>query len=160
MNQSQADELIQLLKKHELCIGALYETFATILPESKDHWLAFAKEERQHAQWIETLHTHLKKGNISLEQIKITSQSTKLAIDYAEKLGQQVIRDKPDLQQVIAYAINLEKSLLESSFFKVFKLDEPNASNIRDRLQQATRDHVARMTAWREEVRNKEEANR
>jgi rubrerythrin len=81
MDKEQIDELIRYLVKHELTIASLYENFATILPESKDDWMSLTKEERLHAKWIDTLHTHLKNEKITFEQTQFTIQSVKTAIN-------------------------------------------------------------------------------
>jgi hypothetical protein len=139
MNKMQIDEFIQLLQKYELSIAVLYETFASILPPSGSDWMAFAKEERLHAKWIRELHTQLKNENISFEQTKFTVQSTKTAIGYVENQVAKVIKDKPDLKQPLNIAINIEKSLLESAFLRVFKLNGPKAQQIQARLEEATK---------------------
>ena len=119
MNNKQIDELFQLVEKYELSIASLYETFASVLPESKDAWMVFAKEEHLHAKWINRLYTYVKDGKIQLKQTKLTSQSTKTAIDYIENQIEKTLKEEPDLKQFLNIAINIEKSLLESSFFKV-----------------------------------------
>ena len=153
--KAQIDELIQLLQKYELSIAVLYETFASILPLSeisKKAWIAYAKEERLHAKWINELHTQLEKENISFEQTKFSAQSTKTAIGYAENQIDKVIKGKQDLIQALNIAINIEKSLLESAFLRVFKLNGPKEQKIQDRLEEATKLHVDRLIEWRTKV--------
>ena len=120
MNQTQTDELIQLLQKYELSIAALYETFASLLPSSQEAWMVFADEERLHAQWISSLYTHLKNEQMSFEQTKFTVQSVKTAILYVENQIDKIKKSKPDLKQFLILAINIEKSLLEGAFFRTF----------------------------------------
>ena len=152
MNKQQIDELIQLLEKYELSIATLYETFASVLPESKNAWMAFADQERNHAKWLNTLYTHLKDGKISSEQTKFTVQSTKTAIDYIETQIDKTVKEKVDLKQSLNIAINIEKSLLESAFFKVFKLSIPEVQKIRSRLEEATKSHIDRLMEWRKSI--------
>ena len=76
MNNKQMDELFQLLEQYELSIASLYETFASVLPETKDAWMVFAKEERLHAKWINSLYAYVKDGKIQPKPTKITTQST------------------------------------------------------------------------------------
>lgn len=154
MNIQQTEELIQLLQKYELSIAALYETFASVLPESKNAWMSFADQERIHAKWISTLYSHLKDGKIAYEQIKFTVQSAKTAIDYIEAQIDKTLKEKPDLNRSIIIAINIEKSLLESAFFKVFTLNSPEAQKIRSRLEEATKSHIDRLMEWRKSTLN------
>ena len=152
MDQTQTNELIQLLQKYELSIAALYETFASILQQSKNAWMAFAKEELLHAKWINELHTQLKSENISFEQTRFTAQSTSTAIGYVESQVDRAIKDKPDLIQSLNIAINIEKSLLESAFFRIFKLNGPKAQQIQARLEEATKFHIDRLIEWQTNI--------
>jgi rubrerythrin len=158
MNNAKIDELIQSLQKYELSIATLYETFATILPSSKKAWLAFANEERLHAKWINTLHAHLKNEKISFEQTKFTVQSTKTAIDFIENQIDTIIKNKTDLKQSLSIAINIEKSLLESAFFRVFKLSGPKAQKIQTRLEEATKAHIEGLIKWQAHIKKHNKA--
>jgi len=152
MDKTQIEELIHLLQQYELSIAVLYETFSSILPSTKNAWVTFAKEERLHAKWINTLHAHLKNERISFEQTKFTVQSVKTAIDYVEDQIDQAIKAKPDINKAVNIAINIEKSLLESAFFRVFKLSGPKAQEIRTRLEEATKAHIDRLIEWQENI--------
>ena len=152
MNQKEIDEFVQLLEKYELSIADLYETFASMLPQSRDAWMSFVKEEHLHAKWIGQLQALLKNETISFEQKTYTLQATKTAINYLEKQIEQVKRDKPDLLQVLNIAIDIEKSLLESAFLRVFKLNGPKAQKIQARLEKATKIHADRLIDWRADM--------
>lgn len=152
MIKQQIDELIQPLIKYELSIATLYETFASVLPESKNTWMAFADEERLHAQWINGLYTHLKNGKISPEQTKFTVQSVKTAIYYIETQVAKAQKEKIDLKQALTIAVNIENSLLESAIFRVFKLNIPEAQKIRLRLIEATKSHIDRLIKWQKSI--------
>jgi len=148
MVPTRIDELIQVLAKHELSIAALYETFASKLPEAKQEWLVFAEEERLHAKWVDKLYLYLKEGRIPLEGTKFTVQSVKTAIDYVEKQIQRVSKEPPDLKRFLNMAIDIEKSLLETAFFRLFKLTAPEAQKVRTRLEEATRVHMKKLIEW------------
>lgn len=152
MNKTEVDELLDLLQQHELKISALYETFASNLPSSRDAWLSLANEEKLHAKWINTLHAHLKNESISLEKTKFTCQSVRTAIAYIENTTASAAKNKPDLKKSLIIAINVEKSLLESQFFTVFELSNLNAQNIRSRLEEATNSHVNKLLEWQRRV--------
>ncbi|MFC1844794.1 hypothetical protein ACFLZ5_08400 [Thermodesulfobacteriota bacterium] len=154
MNKEQVDELIQLLLIYELSIAELYENFAALFPSAKKNWLAYAKEERLHAKWIETLHTRLKNEKISFEQTKITVQSTRIAIDFIEKQIAKAKKSETDLKQAVTIAVDIEKSLLESAFFNIFKLSSPKAINIQSRLVEATKIHIKKLIEWQATLEN------
>ena len=149
MDNKQIDELFHLLEKYELSIARLYETFATLLPETKDSWMVFAKEERLHARWINRLYSYVKDGKIQQEQTKITKQSTLMAIEYIENQIDKTLNSKPDLKQFLNTAIDIEKSLMESAFFKIFDLNTPATQKIKAQLKEATSSHLQGLIEWR-----------
>ncbi|WP_054029272.1 hypothetical protein [Desulfatitalea tepidiphila] len=152
MVPTKIDELIQLLAKHELSIAALYETFASKLPETKQEWLVFAEEERLHAKWVDKLNLFQKEGRIPLESTKFTVQSVKTAIDYVEKQIERASKEPPDLKRFLNMAIDIEKSLLETAFFRLFKLTAPEAQKVRTRLEEATKVHIQKLIEWKTRI--------
>lgn len=151
MQKEQMHELIELLQKYELSVAALYETFADLMPSSQKAWYDYAQEERLHAKWISTLHGYLKSEKISFEQTRFTAQSTRTAIQYIEKQIDSVKKTTPDLRKALAIAIDIEKSLFESTFFRVFKLGGPKAASIQFQLIEATKIHLEKLVQWQEE---------
>ena len=152
MNPDQIDTFIQLLQKHELVIAALYDKFGDLCPESKKAWQGFAAEERRHARWIGALQTHLDSKTVSFEQTRMTIQSATIAIEYIERQIESIEETQIDLKKALIIALDIEKSLLESAFFKVFKLGGPKADSIRSRLMEATEAHIKRLIDWQKEV--------
>lgn len=153
MTREEIDELIQLLQKYELSIAALYETLASVLPQSEARWMKMAKEERLHAKWIGELHDHLDHENISFEATKLTAQSARTAIRYIAGQTDKMGKNAPDLVGALNLAIDVEKSLLESSLLRVFVLHGPKAQQIQTRLEAATRAHVDQLIEWRSHAR-------
>jgi len=153
MHKEQIEEFIRLLQKYELSIATLYETFATILPSSRRAWLAYANEERLHAKWISVLHAQMNNERISFEQTKFTTQSIRTAIEYIESQIDRVKESETDLKQALIIATDIEKSLLESAFFTVFKLSGPKAKEIQSRLLDATATHIKGLIEWQKNIR-------
>lgn len=155
MDEQRITELVKVLEQYELTVAALYETFASVLPESREAWLVFAAEERLHAQWIGALHTHLKDGRISFEQTRFTVRSVQTAITYIEGQIARLAPRKIDLSQSLHIAIGIEKSLLESAFFRVFDLSGDQARKVRARLIEATRTHLDHLVAWQRSLEHR-----
>lgn len=153
MNKEPTEELIRLLEEHEKSLAALYEAFASLFPDFKKQWLGFAEEEYLHAGWLNKLYTHQQSGKITFQQTRITTQSIKTAIIFLEEQKDKALKEKPDLARCLDLAINVEKSLLEGPFFKVFQLTAPETQNIRRKLEEATRTHINGLAQWRAEIR-------
>jgi len=153
MNDIQVKEFIQVLQQYELSIAALYETFANILPSSKDTWLKFSKEERLHAKWINVLHSHMKGEIISFEQTNMTTQATKTSISYIESQIDKAKESQVDLKQALIIAIDIERSLLESAFLRVFQLKGSKGKKIQSKLFEATKAHIKGLIEWQANIR-------
>ena len=149
---NQLKEIFHNLERFELSVAVLYETFAALLPESKNAWLVFAGEERLHAGWVKRLYGDVKEGKIPLGPAHFTVQSIQLAIDYTESQTAKVAQEKPDLQKFLNIAINTERSLLERAYLKMFNLTAPEAQKIRTQLEEATKSHLEGLIAWRARV--------
>lgn len=149
LTKDQIDELIELLRQYELSIAALYDTFARLLATHEKAWSKFANEERLHAKWISTLHDYLKKEKLSIEQTNFTIQSTRTAISYIEKQIEKAGASDLDLRKALSIAIDIEKSLFESSFFRIFQFKGSKAVKIQSQLIQATKIHIDKLIQWR-----------
>ena len=91
--------------------------------------------------------------NITFAQTKITMQSIKTAIDYIESQIEKAIGGEVELKRALIIAIDIEKSLLESAFLKVFKLSGPKAQKIQSRLLEETGGHLERLMEWQSNIR-------
>jgi hypothetical protein len=149
LTKEQIDELIELLRQYELSIAALYDTFAGLLVSDGKPWTEFANEERLHAKWISTLHEYFEKEKLSIEQTNFTVQSTKVAISYIEKQIIKIGESDLDLLKALSIAIDVEKSLFESAFFRIFQFNGPKAVKIQSQLIQATKKHLDKLIQWR-----------
>ena len=152
MDDNQLNELIRLMRENELALSALYETCAGLFPEHRDAWTAFAKEEQRHAKWVETLHTHLKNERITFDQVHFTIQSVRISIDYINRERIRVSTQPVDLKKALNIAVNMEKSLLENAFFKIFKLSNTSAAAIQTKLEEETKSHLHRLVDWHDSI--------
>ena len=73
-------------------------------------------------------------------------------VDYIEGKIKDVSTSKIDLKQALIIAIDIEKSLLESGFFRVFNLSGPKAAKIRSRLVEATKAHKDSLIKWQADI--------
>ena len=149
LTNKQIEELIELLRNYELTIAALYDTFARRLVSDGKVWTKFANEERLHANWISTLHNYLKNEKFSVEKTNLTIQSTKTAISYIEKQIEKTGESDLDMLKALSIAIDIEKSLFESAFFRIFQFNGSKAEKIQSQLIQATKIHLEKLIQWR-----------
>jgi hypothetical protein len=146
-------QLIEALKQYELTVAELYATFADVYPDTAAEWRRMVSEEQIHAKWVDALYAHVLKKNLSLAKTAVTLRSVSTAIDYVQKIAEKVRRSPPPLLQAVSLALDIEKSILESAFVKVFDFSSVQARLTQDRLLRETRLHLEQMTAWQAELK-------
>ena len=152
MNKTERDCLVDTLIKFELAVAELYAAFGTVFPGDWARWNEFVEEERLHAQWLTKLKIYLKNEIISFQETKITALAVNHAIGFIKQQTSRARRNEIGLKQAILIALDIESSALESSFFKIFAFNTPNAEKIRRNLASATRDHRERFVLWLDRV--------
>ena len=78
-------EVFELLKKHELTISKLYETYAEKFTKKHTFWSTLAWEEEDHAKNIEKLAEMVKNGQVAFDKTKYNPNAVQTSIDYAER---------------------------------------------------------------------------
>jgi hypothetical protein len=81
-------------------------------------------------------------------------QSSRIAINFIEKQIAKAKKSEIDLTQAVTIAVDIEKSLLESAFFNIFKLSDPKAINLQSRLVEATKIHKKKFLEWQASLEN------
>lgn len=146
-------QLIEALKQYELTVADLYATFAEVYPGAGAEWRRMVSEEQTHAKWVEALYAYVAKDVLSINKTAVTLPSVLTAIDYVRKLNEQVKRTPPPLLRAVSLAVDIEKSILEKAFLKVFDFRSPQARRTQERLLRETRLHLEQMSAWQAELK-------
>ena len=129
-DQSPTPEVLAKLKIHEQALGRLYKAYARRFPAQAEFWSRLAREEDEHAGWIDTLQAEFRDDPSSLVTNRFPVAAVEHSIAFIDKLITKA--DAPDLTSLnaVAAALNLEQALLENKYFEVFETDKVEAKRL------------------------------
>jgi hypothetical protein len=118
VNVSDSD-LVDLLVKHELALGELYEGFAEALTGHKQLWRTLAAEEHGHAEMVETLRGDPAVDRWLLHGTGVKPFAVKSSIDYMQNIATRARAGGLSSLQALSIARDMETSLIEEQFSKM-----------------------------------------
>lgn len=144
-------EILDLLVEHEEALQELYSFYATAVAGSSDFWSRLATEESEHGATIRALRHKVEDGSVQFRPGRFSVPALASSLEHVR--GQLAkAKDTPvSLAQALSTALDLEKGLIEASFYEVFEGDDPQLQHVLERLAAATREHRDRIQkAWEE----------
>ena len=145
-------KIIDLLLEQEMLLARLYTTYSKKFQELQDFWRELAKEERQHAKWIQQLYEAEKDSLVLFDEGRIKTYTMKTFISGLEEALGKVELKEFDSWRAIVYACDIERSLIEKNVFSHFYGLTENAINVLKLLKKHTDDHLNRL----EDLRSKQ----
>jgi hypothetical protein len=146
-----ADAIVEALKEHEKALARLYEAYAERFPEYEEFWAELAREEIQHASWLDTILTRIENSAEDFVVERFSIATIEHSIGYVEQLATRAHQPDFVLINALSTALQLEKALIENNYFEVFEGDSANTKRILDLLAQSTQIHYEKLyNAWRE----------
>jgi hypothetical protein len=112
-------DLVDLLVKHELALGALYEGFAEVLAGHKQLWRTLAADEQGHAERVETLRGDRAVNRWLLHGTGVKPFAVKSSIDYMDNIATRARAGGLSSLQALSIARDLETALIEEQFSKM-----------------------------------------
>ncbi|MBN2557989.1 MAG: hypothetical protein JXB33_04445 [Clostridia bacterium] len=112
--------IVQLLVDYEMAMAGLYEVCAARFPSYKDFWLRLSAEEKGHAKAIGSLMEKVDGKNVILDATVFKARPIEISIEYADEVAKRVSERDIDLLGALSLAADIEKSLIESKFYKIF----------------------------------------
>jgi hypothetical protein len=136
---------LDLLKEHELAIGRLYAAYARRFPRDREFWLGLSQEERQHAEWVESLRVRVDEDRSALAANRFPTGTIELSLAYVSRLIESA--DAPSLTRAnaLSIALDLERALLEHKYFEVFRSGNPQIERTLQLLRQCTQSHLQKV---------------
>lgn len=134
-------DIMHMLAKQELALSALYRTYAELFPDRADFWQELVEDEKLHARWIEALFADVESGEIDFNQDRFNLEAIVKMIQY---IDQQISRTKNEhinMINAVSITLDLEKSMIEDSFFEVYEGDHPSLRSTLNGLRKATQGH-------------------
>ena len=76
--------IIVLLTQQELLVAEIYRFFAGLYPDLREFWGDLAKEQMEHATWIEYLYKKASEGSVYFNEDKIKTYTVESFVKYLE----------------------------------------------------------------------------
>jgi len=150
------EQIVDLLAENELAIKQLYEFYAKTFPEEASFWLSIASQEKEHAEALLSLKEKLDDINVYFDEKRFTPEAIQSTKDYIDERIKYVIDNKIDILTALSIARDLENSLIERNYFKVFESDTPEIKNVLKKLETETLKHRKMVEDKYEEIENQQ----
>jgi rubrerythrin len=134
-----------LLTQQELLVAELYRFFAGLFPEYRTFWDNLAREEMEHATWVEYFYKKASTDTVRFEEGKVKTYTVESFVKY---LGENLakVKDKaPTLQAAFSLALNIENSLIVRRVFDFFLSSDPEILSILKDLRSKLFEHRRRL---------------
>lgn len=141
IRKAQAD-IITRLASCEQAISTLYAFFGHYFPDENNYWASLAKEEQNHAAYLNALLNILEKGYLFKNIGRFDAQAIQAIIDIATAAISKTREKGMTTNEAAALALQIESSLLDSGFYNIVETDAPEYRMIAKTLSKDTRRHI------------------
>ena len=152
MQSADINDLVAQIRRHELTLAKMYAQFAKSYPNHRQLLSQLAREEVQHAEWMKSLAQHHAKGRLGLSDFKLNPQVLKTSISHLEKQIEESKQGRLSLRKAVSIALDVEKSMIENKFFKIFDLVDGKRDRIRAGLEKETSKHRQKLEKLLSEI--------
>lgn len=145
-------KIIELLIEYELAVSELYRECAEKFEEHRDFWSELADEEIIHSDNIRKLTDEAIAKNAIIDEKAFAVRPVEISIEYSKEITKRVRDNKIDLLSVLSLAYDLESSLIESQYHKVFVGKEEKVNELIRQIHMESADHGERVRIMKEKV--------
>jgi ERCC4-related helicase len=139
------EKIISLLIRQELLVAELYRFFAGLYPDLREFWNDMAKQEMEHATWIEYLSNKARNGEVIFKEEKIRTYTVESFLKYLEENLAKVKERAPTPKAAFSLALSMENSLLLKRIYYHFQCANPELSAVLTGLRVKLEDHRKRI---------------
>lgn len=145
-------EIIELLAAHEAAIARLYNVYGEVLTGYRDFWQRLAREETRHATWLKNLAVLAERGEISVDRRRFAAEVIKKSMEYMDREYETAAGGLASIESALDTAGIIEKSMLESEYFKILEADSPQVQKILTALAADTDEHLQKIKRARSQI--------
>lgn len=143
MDQKEYQLLIlDEMAKNEEKLSKLYALFMQKYPSRNEFWQSLAQEEVGHGHWIRTLRMRVEEGAVLFQQGRF---SIDVLNDFYKYIGGQIVHfdglEEFPLIDALQVSKDVENTMLEKEFFKVFAGDAVELEILLLALEYSTKNH-------------------
>jgi len=139
------EQIVDLLAENELAIKQLYEFYAKTFPKEAVFWLDIANDEKDHAMALLSLKEKVDDIYVYFDEERFTPEAILSTKNYINERIKYVIENKINFLTALSVARDVENSLIERNYFKVFESDTPKIKNVLKKLEKETLEHRTRV---------------
>ncbi len=143
--KSYQSKIIELLIQQELLIAELYRFFSILYPGTRDFWNDLAREEMEHATWIEYFFNKTQSSEIVFREEQLKTYTADSFVKYLQDNISKVKERAPTQQAAFALAMNIENSLLVRKIFDRFESSDKELEMLIRKLQEGLTEHRKRI---------------
>lgn len=115
------ESILDVFFKNKCRIKELYELYSRKFPEAAGLWRSLATAEAGHMKVLSDLRIKFRRGNAFFIISKHAGQITGYIGDFIEARLKQAHFEKMSLEDALASALRIERSLLEKKPLEIFK---------------------------------------
>ena len=138
-------EIIELLAMHEEAIGQLYMLYSEKLPNKKDFWISFYKEELDHASWLRRLCPKIEKGLFEFNEGRFKLDIINKSLNIVKERIRKTEKGRINHIEALWAALEIENNILESKFCEIYKTDSEELSQLLRGLEDSYKEHRNRL---------------
>lgn len=136
------EQVLLALANNELLISKLYQRYSENIPEMRNFWLKLVGEEIRHHRMILELNNKIAAGEVSFDEDRFKLKPIELVQSYLSEKIEEADSKKPSAKVSLAFAVDVESSLLERKIFTVFDTDSEDLRELLISLTEETREHL------------------
>jgi rubrerythrin len=135
-------QVLVALANNELLISKLYQRYSENVPEMRNFWLKLVGEEIHHHRMILELNNKIAAGEVFFDEKRFKLKPIELVQSYLSEKIEEADSKKPSARESLAFAADVENSLLERKIFTVFDADSEDLKELLISLTEETRQHL------------------
>lgn len=147
-----SNRIIELLIEYELAVSGLYRECAGRFNDQSDFWSELADEEISHADNIRRLTDAAIADETEINVNAFAIRPVETSIEYAVEITDRVRKGKIDLLKVLSLSYDIENSLIESEYHRVFTGKNERINEFIRQIHMESGDHKERIKAMKEKV--------
>lgn len=117
--KAENPDILELLIRHEAELGVLYGLFGDRFPTHADFWRGIARDERRHAEWLDSVHSLPAVRNWFLSRSQVKSAAILSSINFVKTQMDRLKRGQVSLVEALSVARDLENAVLEKQLSKL-----------------------------------------
>lgn len=136
--------ILNLLAENERLVADLYQAYAKLFPDYRDFFSGLAKDELQHASWIERLSEEAEKGSVTVDLNRFKKETLAIYRDYLSQEIRNAGGKGAALANALGTTLYIETSLIEMRFLQIFQAEKPEPKKILAALEASMKEHLAK----------------